>query len=208
MWLERYVLLLMCAQPWLSGCAPDTKDPSVLPASSVAPPAIGAEPAHHQSYALTIAGYNYTDRYIDSFDVNGQGGGNLFVSSPDSGGGGGVCCVSWWTGTKLPKKVRVNWVGSYCKQTLYNKEGDSQTLTQPVWRTAEAQISGPIPREPHYFEVHIYGDGKVEVAITERMSEPRLVLPIDAAGNRPGVVFDDPPCPNGYDRARARDQLR
>jgi hypothetical protein len=41
--------------------------------------------------SLEINGFNYTDLYIDSFEVNGQGGGNLFVSSPTSGGGGGVC---------------------------------------------------------------------------------------------------------------------
>jgi hypothetical protein len=43
---------------------------------------------------LAIEGYNYTNRFIDSFTVtdedgNGAWGGNVFLSSPTSGGGGG-----------------------------------------------------------------------------------------------------------------------
>lgn len=63
---------------------------------------------------LLIEGYNYTDDYISSFTVNGQGGGNLFVSSPTAGGGKSVCCVSYTPGTLLPMKVKVRWVTDYC----------------------------------------------------------------------------------------------
>ena len=34
-----------------------------------------------ESVSLTLHGYNYTNRYIDSYSINGQGGGNLFLST-------------------------------------------------------------------------------------------------------------------------------
>ena len=69
----------------------------------------GSEPA-----SLLLQGYNYTDHYIDSFSVNGQGGGNVFESSPQSGGGKSVCCVSWWPRTQLPTHIEVRWTAAYC----------------------------------------------------------------------------------------------
>jgi hypothetical protein len=45
----------------------------------------------------SIVGYNHTDNYIDSFSVNGAGGGNLFAHG---GGGSIVCCVA------IPEKWR------------------------------------------------------------------------------------------------------
>lgn len=49
-----------------------------------------AKPGGPRYVSLTIEGYNYTDDYIDQFTVNGQGGGNLYLSTPTSGGGGGL----------------------------------------------------------------------------------------------------------------------
>ncbi|MFZ5520651.1 MAG: hypothetical protein ACOZD0_05545, partial [Pseudomonadota bacterium] len=39
-----------------------------------------ARPGGPRYVSLTIEGYNYTDDYIDQFTVNGQGGGNLYLS--------------------------------------------------------------------------------------------------------------------------------
>jgi hypothetical protein len=64
--------------------------------------------------SLLIQGYNYTDDYIDSFTVDGQGGGNLYVSGPTSGGGGSVCCASFARGTSMPIRLKVRWTGGYC----------------------------------------------------------------------------------------------
>ncbi|MBC7993450.1 MAG: hypothetical protein H7Z15_09445, partial [Rhizobacter sp.] len=41
-----------------------------------------------KSYSVVAYGYNYTDTYIDSFEVDGAGGGNLEVSTPTAPGGG------------------------------------------------------------------------------------------------------------------------
>lgn len=166
-----------------------------LPAcSDHALPGVQDGPAADKPVPLTIEGYNYTDRYIASFTVNGQGGGNLAVSSPTSGGGGGACCVSWTPGSALPRKVLIRWVGAYCKDRRTNSAGETRDWTEPIWREAEVMLHGPVPAKPTTFEVHFYNGGKVEVAITERPSPPRLQLPRTEDAVRPGITFNDPPC--------------
>jgi hypothetical protein len=86
------------------------------------PAQVDAAPVITQSISLEINGFNYTDLYIDSFEVNGQGGGNLFVSSPTSGGGGGVCCVSFTPGTRLPVQLTIKWTS----ETLVRKGSMAQ----------------------------------------------------------------------------------
>lgn len=183
-------LLVAC-----SGQASDTKRAS---------PAKAYQPVKY--HRLALIGYNYTDRYIDSFTVNGQGGGNLSISTPTSGGGSMMCCVGWMEGSELPKKITVKWVGSYCTQRLFGREGpdDYQDLRQSIWKTADIQFNGPVPRDPENFEVHFYPDGTIEAAMTRGYSPPRLQLP--APPNRyvrPGKVVNDPPCPPGYDSLQA-----
>jgi hypothetical protein len=190
----------------LAACNPAPSDGVAVgrpqaPASAAAAASLKPAPPM-KTRTLTIYGYNYTDRYIDSFRVNGQGGGNLFLSAPNGGGGKGVCCVSWWPGTKLPKMVRIDWVGSYCKQRLTNSSGESRDWTQPIWKTAWVEITGPVPAEPNYFEVHIYNGDRVEVALTETWSRPRVILPEGDGDVRPGTTANDPPCPPDYDRVR------
>ncbi|MBX3625682.1 MAG: DUF3304 domain-containing protein [Rhizobacter sp.] len=129
-----------------------------------------------QSHALTIYGYNYTNRYIDQFYVDGQGGGNLDVSTPTSGGGGRVCCISWRDGTPLPQKVKVRWMNAACKRWVTNSSGESRQVPVPQFVETEAALQGPVPANPRYFEVHIYPDEHIEVAITAMPSEPRLKL--------------------------------
>jgi Protein of unknown function (DUF3304) len=108
---------------------------------------------------LTIAGYNYTDTYIDSFAVNGAGGGNLEVSQPSSGGGG-TCCASILDDFPLPLTVEISWKRDgevpWCKQTVL--------------------LDGPLPKEANYFEVHFYQDGTIQVAITDYPSPARVKL--------------------------------
>jgi len=109
---------------------------------------------------LTIRGYNYTDTYIDSFAVNGAGGGNLEVSRQHAGGGKGTCCAPIPGGTALPMTVEISWKRDgdvpYCKQTVL--------------------LDGPVPADPYAFDVHFYQDGTIQVAIAPFDSEARIKL--------------------------------
>ena len=139
---------------------------------------IGCEPAapstatqrsaeEFRAYNLTIYGYNYSDSGISSFEVNGQGGGNLTVSTATSPGGSSVCCVSIYAPLLAPQPVTIKW------------SRDTET-----WCSQVATLKPPLPARPKYFEVHFYPDGQIEVAVTEEASKPRLRLERDGPGSR------------------------
>jgi hypothetical protein len=108
---------------------------------------------------LTISGYNYTDSYIDSFTVESAGGGNLEVSSPSTIGGG-ACCASIPADTRLPIPVEIAW----------KRDGDVPWCRQTVL------LEEPVPENGHFFEVHFYPDGTIQVAIADEQRLPRLKL--------------------------------
>jgi hypothetical protein len=137
--------------------------------------ALGASPPSDQ-HMLTIYGYNYTNRYIDSFEVDSQGGSNLDVSTPEAGGGKGTCCIVWADGTPLPQSVKVRWVASACLQKVTDSEGRTREVVAHSFKEEQVQLTTPVPANPGYFEVHFYPDGHTEVAITATPSEPRLKL--------------------------------
>lgn len=145
--LPGAVALIACTQP-----GSDAK-----PAARPAP-----LPAPREPVSLEINGFNYTDLYIDSFEVNGQGGGNLYVSSPTAGGGGSVCCVSWSPDTPRPVPLTVRW-----------------TRGQDRWCEQEVAISGPVPAKPEHLGVHFFPDGHIEAELTE--DYPSVKLPLERA---------------------------
>jgi len=139
--------------------------------------ALGAEDkTATEPHALGIVGYNYTDRYIDQFYVNGQGGGSLHLSDAGGGGGGIVCCIGWRNGTPLPQKIRVKWVAGGCMKTVTSSDGYVHQVPVHTFKEQDVQLTGPVPEKPGYFEAHFYPDGHIEVAITETWAEPRLKL--------------------------------
>jgi hypothetical protein len=109
--------------------------------------------------ALEINGFNYTDLYIDSFEVNGRGGGNVFVSSLDSGGGGSTCCASWWPDPKDPMPLKIKWT----------RGGDR-------WCEKEVLVTGPVPARPEHLAVHFFPDGRIEAELTEDFPKVKLRL--------------------------------
>ncbi len=116
--------------------------------------------------ALTIESYNYTDRPIYTFSVNGNGGGNVFLSTPTNGGGKSVCCVSIRRNTLLPITMEVEWSWS-------RVEDDNGKILRPAEsRKVKAELKGPIPKNPVQFEVHFYPDGHVELAVSDTFSPP------------------------------------
>jgi Protein of unknown function (DUF3304) len=138
-------------------------------------------------YSVVAYGYNYTDLYIDSFEIDGAGGGNLAVSTPDSPGGGHTCCARVSSGLPLGYKFNIKW-----------------TRDRKLWCQQDVPLTKPIPKDPHYFEVHFYSDGKVEIEVTQRASRPRLALDSFTYARRKetGNVNNDEKysrCKNGYD---------
>lgn len=128
-------------------------------------------------YNLAIVGYNYTSRYIATFSVDGNGGGNIMVSSPTSGGSGSSCCASYSSSVKM---VSVRWQADAClftvRSNVAKEEGDEihifyKEMTVPVMKS--------FVTTPNFMEVHFYPDGKVEAAVTDNESSPRLVLSED-----------------------------
>ena len=112
---------------------------------------------------LSMIGYNYTGRYIDSYAVDGQGGG-----SGQETGSGVVCCLSFRPDSKLPFTVKVEWLLADKRDFVNNK-----WIAMPdEKRSAIATVTGPIPKEPSEFETHFLPDGSVRVFITDMRSDP------------------------------------
>ncbi|MCD7100421.1 DUF3304 domain-containing protein, partial [Stenotrophomonas sp. MMGLT7] len=130
---------------------------------------------------IPIHSYNYTDRTISSFYVNGTWGGNVFISRGNAGGGKSACCVRWYSGMEanLPKKYRVRWIADMCKYQV-EEGGGVFDRYRAVWKEQDAYLTELPPGKPKAFEVHFYRDGHVEVAMSEQfMAHPRLKLPYD-----------------------------
>ncbi len=118
---------------------------------------------------LGITGYNYTDRYIDGFSVNGQGGSNVLLSDDSDGGGKTTCCIVWRPGTALPVAMFVEWT--------YGIEGNLQTgevYREPETHRVEAELKGPVPQNPTIFVVHFYPNNTVQLEVAEDYPKPRL----------------------------------
>jgi len=123
---------------------------------------------------LGIMGYNYTDRAIADFSVNGAWGANVALSTPTAGGGKTTCCVVLSRDTKTPfwvtVKYRMDALESYPPRRMIEPAG--------AYKTAKVEVTGPIPPDPGYIEIHFYPDGHIEAAISGRgaLSPPRLKL--------------------------------
>lgn len=126
--------------------------------------------------SLGILGYNYTNRAIDSFSIDGQGGGNISVSSAHSGGSGIVCCVSYRPGSTI-KTVRIRWQSGACyfsKQFPLSKQ--MRDKIHWFYKEQDAPVEVFAAADAKYFEVHFYPDGSIKAAVTAEMSSPRLSL--------------------------------
>lgn len=125
-------------------------------------------------YMLGVFGYNYTDRAVANFSVNGAGGGNVELSTPTAGGGKTMCCVVMDRDTKTPFWVDVKYqmdaLEAYPPRTVIESAGP--------YKTVRVKVTGPIPPDPSYLEIHFYPDGHIEGAISGRdgPSPPRLKL--------------------------------
>lgn len=194
-WSAALLPGLICGM--LAGCQP-SGSPSQPTAPAEAAPERPLSSKRRQHHMLPIAGYNYTDRVIGGFSVNGQGGGNIGLTVRTSLPSGSTCCVGWLEGSELPRTVSVQWVSSYCMRSA-EAYGDKFLIREPLWSVTDVQLEGPVPADPKNFEVHFYRNGKVEVAITRESSVPRVLLDMTPdEATRPGMTINDPPCPADY----------
>jgi hypothetical protein len=119
---------------------------------------------------LGITGYNYTNRYIDRFSVNGQGGGNVLLSEDDAGGGKTSCCIVLRSDQELPVKVYVEWTyGERWNHIKGIKLQDAKSYS------AEVFLEGPTPKDPTIFAVHFYPDNTVQVEVAADYPKPRIL---------------------------------
>ena len=175
------VLSVMMAMA-VTGCDAREAAPKT-PASEFAAP--------REPVGLTIYGYNYTNRYIDQFYVNGNAGSNLGVSTPTAGGSKTVCCFSYAPGTPAPKTVKVKWQHEACEYKVTTSDNETFSRMHSFFKIQEVAVNPNVPANPGYFEVHFYPDGHVEAAITEHSSPPRLLLSEDREDRS-----DYPRCPD------------
>jgi hypothetical protein len=111
----------------------------------------------------SVIGYNYTDRHISSFYVNGFAGGSS--EAHQSGGGGGiVCCFSIPKHTKqLHVKVELEWT-------------KAQYLADAPHDTFETDIPVPPLKNKHdgFIEFHFLPNRRVEAAWVNFPTNPDI----------------------------------
>lgn len=180
------------------GCGPALEGRGGVPVPAAAASAVDQDPWAVQEYekdgmtprrySVVNYGYNYTDLYIDSFEVDGAGGGNLEVSIPTAGGGGHTCCSTLVSGLPEGTKFVIKWT-----RNIYDKR----------WCEQIVKLAKPIPKNPRYLEVHFYLDGRIEIEASHEASPPRLKLERYSSGRRheTGNVNNDEKlsrCKDGY----------
>ena len=121
---------------------------------------------HAEPKMLGITGYNYTNRYIDGFSVDGQGGTNL---GANTNGSGEACCILFRPGASLPVKVHVEW--TYGERWNHIK---GVKLQEAETHQADVELNGPVPNAPTIFVVHFYPDNTVQVEVAADYPEPRI----------------------------------
>lgn len=119
---------------------------------------------------LGIVGYNYTAHYITSFDVGGQGGGDVDLSDDRDGGGKTSCCMGYSPDTSLPVKMKVTWTFGY------ERDAGGKIVFPDETHEAIAELNGPVPEDPQQLEVHFMPDGTVKLRITREYSPPLVIV--------------------------------
>jgi len=127
-------------------------------------------------YMFSILGYNYTDEHISAFSIDGQGGGDVRVSTPTSGGSGIVCCVLFSKKPKWPIQVLVRWQSGGCRAHSRN---DKYGHNQYYYKEKMVDVEKGKSAHPSDIAVHFYKDGSVRVRLAGEIESPLLKLPKD-----------------------------
>lgn len=125
---------------------------------------------------LGIIGYNYTDRYIDNFTIDGQGGGYIRLSSPTSGGSSTVCCVLLSKKPTWPMRVRVRWSVGGCREyEKYRRYGHIHNF----YKETEVEVDHELKVLPSDIAAHFFADGSVKVRLSDGWEPPLVKLSKD-----------------------------
>ncbi len=85
-----------------------------------------------------------------------------------------MCCVVMSRDTKTPFWVDVDYKMSALESYPPRK------IIEPSspYRKARVEVTGPVPQDPSYIEIHFYPDGHIKAALSGRdgPSPPRLKL--------------------------------
>lgn len=126
---------------------------------------------------LGLVGYNYTDRHISNYSVNGADGGDVIMSSPTSGGSGVSCCLRLSNKQVGLLRLKVRWQVDGCVYLIKdNSTGKADKVRHYFYREVDANVQRPVGASSKYVETHFYPDGSVKVLLTKNMSSPLLVL--------------------------------
>ncbi|WP_162600681.1 DUF3304 domain-containing protein [Paraburkholderia sp. C35] len=108
-------------------------------------------------------GYDYTDRALLGFSVNGMSGGNVLLSTSTAGGGKYACCVRLDPTIQTPFDIDVG----YIREALveYPSERIIKPADQDIVR-AHVRVTGPVAEKPAYPEVHFFPDGHIEASLS------------------------------------------
>ena len=131
---------------------------------------------NRDSVTLGLIGYNYSNRHISEYSVNGSSGGHVNLSTPTSGGSGVTCCVKFSKSTAAPILVKIRWQLDGCKALQRNPQtGATAEMRYFYYKEAEFEIPPVEIGNPKFFETHFYPDGTVQVQVTANISEPRII---------------------------------
>jgi hypothetical protein len=158
------------------------------------PPNKSVPKDHSEEYVLLgLVGYNYTDRHISEYSVNGASGGHINLSSPTSGGSGGTCCLKILKHNSTPIQVMVRWQVDGCMELERNPRTGA-TGERPIYYYKEryVDVESFAIKNPAYVETHFHPNGRVQVRLVEHESSP--ILARDE--KRPDKSFF-PRCENG-----------
>ena len=112
--------------------------------------------------SVTVIGYNYTERPIYTFSVNGVGASNLFAKQK-YGGGKDSCCIDITVG----QPVEIKWLYDTTeKQYLAGLREENRRTT--------VIVPPPTVPEAEYLEVHFYPDHRVELALVKFPGDRRI----------------------------------
>ena len=111
--------------------------------------------------SVTVIGYNYTERPIYTFSVNGVGASNLFAKQK-YGGGKDSCCIDITVG----QPVEIKWLYDTTeKQYLAGLREENRRTT--------VIVPPPTVPEAEYLEVHFFPDHHVELYLVKFPSHGR-----------------------------------